>query len=236
MRFEDLQGPSGPAVGPQARIVPPEQDDRGFFTSGRPRAAMARAIWLAAALLSVGAAGCLEEPAEPSTFAVVTVDGRIVEEGEARQESVCGRPLWSAGLATEDRQLTVLEHRVPNGTIQIALWDDVVQVHAGNWTACEWPILSLSTEDAWTWTAAHRNLERSFELRRSGETLTVGNETLTAGEDWTVEVDENPEGSSYTYTGQLEFTFHGFWPSEQLVTVASEDGVRGAIGVVAPER
>lgn len=186
-------------------------------------------------MLAVATAGCLQEPVQPSTFAVVTVEGRIVEEGQARDQYACGRPLWSAGLATEDRQLTVLEHRVPDGTIQIALWDDLLQVHAGNWTACEWPILSLSTDEAFTWTAMHRSLEHPFDLRRQGDNLTVDGKTLAAGETATVEVDRSPEGSNYTYTGQIEVTFHGSWSSERLETVTTEEAIRGSRGVVAPE-
>lgn len=192
--------------------------------------------WLIGLLLVLSAAaGCLQEAEEedpPEPFAVVTVTGEIVERGEERDPSACGRPLWSAGLSTDDRRLTVLERHVPEDPARLAVWDDVVEVHAGNHTTCEWPLLTLTDEKRSNWTLHFRDLKRSFEVRVLDEGLAVGSQRLDRGESREVTIDRSPEGSNHTYEGELSFTFHGFWAADRLQAVAGEDGVRGRQGVV----
>lgn len=191
--------------------------------------------WLIGLLLVLPAAtGCLQgaEEHEPDPFAVVTVTGEVVERGAERDPSPCGRPLWSAGLSTDDRTLTVLERHVPDDAAQLAVWDDVVEVHAGNHTTCEWPLLTLTDERRANWTLHFWNLKRTFEVRVLDEVLAVGSQSLDPGESWEVVIDRSPEGSNYTYEGEVSFTFHGFWSADRLDAVASEDGIRGRQGEV----
>lgn len=191
------------------------------------------ARWLVVVLLVGVASGCLQAAdGDGHRFAVVTVDGRIVEHGDDRDPSACGRPLWSAGLSLEDRRVSLLADREPKQAPRLAVWDDVIEVHAGNRTVCEWPILTLTGDEALTWSARLHELDRSFDLTVEDDAVAVDGAALAPGENRTVRVNHTPERSNHTYEGELVFTYHGRWPADSLETVAEESEVTGHRGVV----
>lgn len=204
-------------------------------------------LLVAAILLAAVTSGCLEELAdqgeddEQGAFALVTVKGTITEHGEERDPHACGRPLWSAGLTTgEEPQLSLRGDPDHRGSIRLALWDTVQEVHAGGWSACEWPRLTTTGNQSLAWTLDHRRAELALTVQVVDGNLSVGNHTLLAGQSWTTSIEQQHDGSeengsqeaedSYTYNGSLTFTYHGLWPADRLTFVDSEDGIRGHRG------
>lgn len=210
---------------------------------------MARPIGLlvAAILLATATSGCIEELAdlgeddEQGAFALVTVEGTITEHGEDRHPHACGRPAWTAGLNTgEEPQLSLREDPDHQGPIRLALWDTIQEVHAGGWSACEWPRLTTTASQSLGWRLNHNYAELALTIQVVDGNLSVGNHTLLAGQSWTTSIDQQHDTSeengspqaqdSYTYNGSLTFTYHGLWPDDRLTFVDSEEEIRGVRG------
>jgi hypothetical protein len=199
---------------------------------------MLRPTLLTVCLVAAAFAGCAG-PGDPGErFAVVTVTGEIVEEGPDRDRYECDQPSFGAGLRLADERLTVREGEAPAEPLRLALWDDVVAVHAGNWSACEWPVLVPSADGELNWTLVHNAYERTFAIGLANETLTVEDQRLGAGGEVEVPIRATVQdaGERYSYRGNLTFAFHGLWGADGFERVADEGDLVGEVGTLAPER
>lgn len=198
--------------------------------SGRPLFVVS----LVALLALAGCATTPSPPTDPEEAVVLTVEGTIEEDGEERDRYECDRPLDTAGLQAGAQRLTVIESEEHTGPIGLAIWEDVVLVRAGGWTACEWPLLHTSAREPLTWRLQEHDLKLEMNLTVEGETATLGNLTLEPGDAETLRISypENPDRfTPYTYSGNLTVTHHGVWPSEDIDVVDSQQELVGPTGL-----
>ncbi len=169
---------------------------------------------------------------------MVTVEGTIEEHGEERDRYECDRPRDTAGLQTGAQTLTVIEDEAEGrtGPVGLALWEDVILVRAGGWTACEWPLLHTSAASPLAWRLQEHALSLEMDVTVEGETATLGDLTLEPGDVATMSIsypeDAGPD-TAYTYTGNLTVTHHGVWPIDSVETVDSEQELVGTTGLWA---
>lgn len=186
----------------------------------------ARVFLLAALAATPSLAGCLAE--EQGPFTVVEIHTSIRGEGPSAGHAACSIPPPTAAIDPANRTIEVAEEAWDDtDAFDMLLVDRRFVDDPASEASCP-PLRNLvPTPENRTWRFTMRGYQHSLSLQTDGETVHVDGARLGRGEALSVNVSfawTNPRtGDRYNYSGTIEVTSRGQWPSEAIEVVPGYD-------------